>query len=265
MMSQIKLEFPWQFNTLQLYDFKRIGKLDRLFEALADPNLPEGGFAEFGVFRGRSLLSVAYYLKENNQDRNVYGFDSFAGFPEEAKHPKDETKRFEDFGDSSLLQMVREHRRLIELRDGGTYDTYTASISKDFSETNLDMIQRLATGLGLSNLTLVPGAFHISLPRFESLNPELKISAGIIDSDLYLGYTEPLEFFRRHLVVGGFVYLDEYFSLKFPGAKTAVDEFLKTTFDFELECWKDPHDSTWMRYGLRRIAFTDHGREAFVV
>lgn len=254
----IPLSSAWHFNTLDIYDYNQTGKLEKLFDTLADPSLPEGDVAEFGVFRGKSLLSVAHYLRETRQDRHVYGFDTFQGFPEEAKSFQDDTERFEDFGDASLLQMVREHRKLIELRDGGDYDTYTASANKDFSETNLDMIQRLATGLGLSNLTLVPGAFNISLPKFESLNPDLRISAGIIDTDLYLGYTEPLEFFRRYLVIGGFVYLDEYFSLKFPGARTACDEFLETTLDFELECWKDPYDSTWMRYGLRRVAFKGH-------
>ena len=153
--------------------------------------------------------------------------------------------------------MVKENQTLIALRDGVGFDPYLASISSDFSNTQLSYVQGLANKLQLLNVTLIPGVFERSVAKFSVDNPGLEVAAGIIDSDLYLGYTSPLAFFQKHLIVGGFVYLDEYFSLKFPGARIACDEFLERNQDFVLESWNDPNDSSWKRFGLRRISITN--------
>ena len=50
-------------------------------------------------------------------------------------------------------------------------------------------------------------------------------TSGIIDSDLYNSYKVALKFFWPRLIKGGCLYLDEYFSFKYPGAKIACDEF----------------------------------------
>jgi hypothetical protein len=58
--------------------------------------------------------------------------------------------------------------------------------------------------------------------------PETSIIAGaLLDCDLYVSYLKALEFIWPRLSKGGFIYLDEYFSLKFPGARLAVDEFFE--------------------------------------
>lgn len=125
----------------------------------------------------------------------------------------------------------------------------------------MSRIWRIAQGLGLENISLVQGVFDSSIPDFNRANPSLEVIGGIIDSDLYLGYTSPLEFFKMRLMKGGFVYLDGYFSLKFPGARIAVDEFLEKNADFQLESWKDPLDPTWRRFGLLR---TDEAKQRHV-
>jgi hypothetical protein len=51
----------------------------RLFDLVLSSPLPEGDILEFGVYRGESLL----YLAERCPGRQVYGFDSFEGLPDD--------------------------------------------------------------------------------------------------------------------------------------------------------------------------------------
>ncbi len=53
------------------------------------------------------------------------------------------------------------------------------------------------------------------------------IFAGIIDCDLYQSYIETYNFVWPRLENGAMIYLDEYYSLKFPGARRATDEFIR--------------------------------------
>ena len=48
----------------------------------------------------------------------------------------------------------------------------------------------------------------------------------LLDFDLYKAYSDVLPVVWPLLRDGGAIYLDEYFSYKFPGARIAVDEFL---------------------------------------
>ena len=54
-----------------------------------------------------------------------------------------------------------------------------------------------------------------------------KISSCNIDCDLFSGYNIILPYVYPKLSKGGYIHLDEYYSLKFPGAKIAVDDFCK--------------------------------------
>ena len=49
--------------------------------------------------------------------------------------------------------------------------------------------------------------------------------AVLMDSDLYASYMTTLPFSWPRLSRGGYIFLDEYYSLKFPGALIATDEF----------------------------------------
>ena len=51
--------------------------------------------------------------------------------------------------------------------------------------------------------------------------------AAIIDADLYSSYNVALPFIWENLVKNGFLFLDEYYSLKFPGATIACNNFFK--------------------------------------
>ena len=65
-----------------------------------------------------------------------------------------------------------------------------------------------------------------------------------LDCDLYNSYRLALPFVWGKLMCGGYIHLDEYYSLKYPGVRIAVDEFFsgkedkprmhgKRTMDFE--------------------------------
>ena len=54
-----------------------------------------------------------------------------------------------------------------------------------------------------------------------------KISFCLLDADLYPSYKATLPLIWERLSSGGLIFLDEYYSLKFPGAKIATDEFVK--------------------------------------
>ena len=58
---------------------------------------------------------------------------------------------------------------------------------------------------------------------------KIQIFSANIDCDLYQGYADCLPFISEYIVRGGFIHLDEYYSLKYPGPKAAVDEFINTT------------------------------------
>ena len=79
--------------------------------------------------------------------------------------------------------------------------------------------------LKLDNIVLVKGDFAKTLvnknKKFHNL------FAAIIDADLYSSYNRALPFIWGSLVKNGFLFLDEYYSLKFPGARIACDNFFK--------------------------------------
>jgi len=66
----------------------------------------------------------------------------------------------------------------------------------------------------------IPGKFHeVEAERF---------SLVTIDVDLYEPTRDALRFFYPRVSKGGFVYFDDYGYETFPGAKLAVDEFMKS-------------------------------------
>jgi hypothetical protein len=57
--------------------------------------------------------------------------------------------------------------------------------------------------------------------------PDLRFMAVLMDCDLYESHKVALPFTWRKMTVGGYMFLDEYYSLKFPGARIATNEYFK--------------------------------------
>ena len=124
---------------------------------------------------------------------------------------------------------------------------YVSNISSsgDFSNNSYDDLIKKIDFLKLDNIKLVKGEFKKTMIENPKNNPQ-RFCAALIDCDLYDGYKVSLPFIYNRLNRGGYIYLDEYYSLKFPGAKIACDEFFKnksekpemhTRYDGEFERW----------------------------
>ena len=102
----------------------------------------------------------------------------------------------------------------------------TANISNslDFSDNSIKLVQQKIDYFDLQNYVILKkGDFTKDLRNKLS---GLKFSLILMDCDLYDSYAKTLPIIWEHLNHGGYIYLDEYYSLKFPGPRIAVHEFL---------------------------------------
>lgn len=222
----------WEYAVLGVYDYEAPGKFHAYYrwleQHLADV---EGDVLEAGVYRGASLLATALLLKRMGSDRRVYGFDTFSGFPPDY-HENDAFEKFTHLHEEGRIddEHLSSHRRLVELRASltdadadGAVTPATISTSGDFSASSRRAVERRAELLGLENIVLVEGTFEETMAPGEL--PDLRLAAALFDCDLYDSYRIALPFVWDRLSPGGFAFLDEYYSLKFPGARIACDEF----------------------------------------
>ncbi len=229
----VKIREDWVHGVLNIYNYNKPGKFDEYFKNIfeCDEKL-EGDIAEIGVFRGSSLLATALFLKEIGSKKKVYGFDSFSGFP--SYHPKDDLKLFEDLRERNVISVehyekYKLNKELKELAKGKVVDVSTISTSEDFSDNCYESLCRKIDYLKLDNVELIKGRFEETMTS--SSFKDLELSVALIDCDLYSGYKTSLPFIWERLSKGGYVYLDEYYSLKFPGARIATDEFFSDKKD----------------------------------
>lgn len=225
----LHLTEDWEFNVLGIYNYRKPGPFDALFGFVRENHHRiEGDLVEAGVFRGSSLVAMGMMLKELGSDKKVYGFDSFAGFPP-IYHANDGMEKFEEL--HSLGRITDQHmdavRRNLAWRQamsGIPMNSSNISSSGDFSGTSLDFVKKKIELAGLDNVVLVDGLFSETMaPKTEVPS---KIMAVLMDCDLYESYLQTFNFVWPRLSSQGMVYLDEYYSLKFAGARIATDEFM---------------------------------------
>jgi hypothetical protein len=237
----------WQYGVLGIYNPSSKGSFNNLFNFLSENHLKiNGDIAEFGVYKGHSLLSIAYFLKEIGSSKKVYGFDTFSGFPPVFSE-EDQFEQFErlfeqgDISEDHYKDIIQNKVFLDKIHDKSFEDNKSnTSSSEAFQNTSLEALQRKIKFLGLDNIVLVPGAFEDTLN--DSHGPE-NIMAAVVDCDLYKSYKTSFEYIWPKLSANGFIHLDEYYSLKFPGARTATLEFLTEINDAKLVVTHDlPED-----------------------
>jgi O-methyltransferase len=153
-----------------------------------------GDIAECGVYRGGTLIPIAYYVKQHRIQKKVVGFDSFEGF-----------------GSSIHFDLSIGGLDGSEKRVGG------------FGDTSYTRLREKIDYLGLKQyVELVPGYFEKTLP----LLPDQKFCFVHLDCDTHDSYRCCLEFFYPRVVSGGIILLDEYNDPFWPGCNLAVDNFL---------------------------------------
>jgi len=186
----------------------------------------DGDIFEFGVFKGSSIISIALLLKKIGSKKKVYGFDSFGGFPE--YHKYDEFASFELNPDIFEQTLIEKHKLMLDIKGTINSDHMPSNISSsgDFNGTSESFVREKIRLLGLDNIELIVGDFADTTKHFFT-DYDGKIFSCNIDCDLYLGYKNTLPYVYNSLVKGGYVHLDEYYSLKFPGARIACTQFFK--------------------------------------
>jgi hypothetical protein len=231
----IEINDPWEFNSLDIYNYKVQGPLDLFYNFIrSSHNSLPGNIVEVGVFNGRTLLATALLLRELNSSRIVYAYDSFQRFPD---FPTEDNSLSIDLDDLSnfkypefskeVTERVTRMRAIKQLyvNSNTPLSTSNISTSKNFFTADFELLLRKIEFLGLSNIKFVKGFFAETMS--EGNQHDGQIFAGFFDCDLYQSYKIALSFFWKNTVKGGMFYLDEYYSLKFPGAKLAVDEFIR--------------------------------------
>lgn len=166
----------------------------------------EGDIVECGVGGAQSLLFLAILVKVGLDKRNIWGFDSFEGFP--APTAADMSPRRVRAGQNAV------------------------SVKKVLRNINdyIDDMHFLN-----SRISLVPGFFEDSLAAY----PHQSISLLHLDVDLYDSYKVCLEELYPKLSVGGIVAFDEYVSEAhaWPGALKAIEEYFAGR---QVEFLRDP-------------------------
>ena len=158
----------------------------------------DGDIVECGVGKARDFLMLACLMKQKGENRVLWGFDSFEGFPEPTQ--EDKSSRNPKKGEWKKMEQEMVYKIL-----AGAY------IDENFIH---------------SSIKIVKGFFDESLPTSEVQN----IAFLHLDVDLYESYKTCLQEFFPRVVKGGVILFDEYGdTVKFPGAKKAIDEYFKNT------------------------------------
>lgn len=181
-----------------------------------------GDVFEFGCFNGRSLLAQAIILKKIKSKKKIFGFDNFKGFV--SYHKYDNFKYLKN--DKNIYEKHIINKIIRKFVIGKKINEKNISQSLDFSNQSKKNLLKKIKKLELDNIELVEGDFSETVPKFFK-NYKNKIMSANIDSDLYETYKITLPFVYKHLSKGGYIHLDEYYSLKFPGAKIACDQFIR--------------------------------------
>jgi len=149
-----------------------------------------GAFVECGFGTGKSFSALSYLAERSG--REIYGFDTFEGFPE--PDPNDFSSRNPKKG--------------------------------QWKVRTLNEAKKQVNTLGISNLKfeLIKGPVEISVPAFAE--KKIEIALLHIDLDLYSGYQTVLQNLYPFLASKGVICLDDYGHTKWPGCQKAVDEFL---------------------------------------
>ena len=221
--------YNWEFNVLGIYNFNNAGPYKNLFDFIKNNhNKLDGDILEAGVFKGSTLLSMALFLKKIKSNKKIYGFDTFQGFPK-LNNKYDNINQFKKLLIENKINVshYKKIKKFVQLKkkiikNKISFDS--VSSSEDFSKVDINLLMKKIKYLDLDNIVLVKGPFNKTMKS--EIKPK-KIMAAFIDCDLYDSYMQSLNFIWPKLVFNGLVQMDEYFSLKFPGARIACDEFFK--------------------------------------
>ncbi|MDD3374516.1 MAG: macrocin O-methyltransferase [Candidatus Omnitrophica bacterium] len=151
-----------------------------------------GDVVECGVWNGGSAAMLAKGLEIENEltTKKIWLFDSFQGLP--SPTDKDDSRNNKKY-----------------------FDGICTGDEKKVEEIFLEM------NISSKRIEIVKGWFSETFPK----NTIEKISLLHIDTDWYDSIKIVLEYFYQKVSQGGFIVIDDYYTLK--GCQAAVNDFLK--------------------------------------
>jgi O-methyltransferase len=162
-----------------------------------------GAFAECGVWRGGSVMMMAYALRTMGvTDRDIYLFDTFEGMTPP-------TQEDVDLHGTTAAALLEPGDR--------TSNAYWAYSHIEEVRTNLRK-----TGYPMERFILVQGDVTTTVPQLAP--PSLALLR--LDTDWYASTRHELEHLFPRLCDRGVLIIDDYGH--FRGARKAVDEYLRT-------------------------------------
>lgn len=187
----------WEYeNNFYLSSDKlRIGKLLTQYEIFKMTLDLPGEIAEFGVFKGTSLIRLIMYrdILTNAKARKVIGFDTYTKYPD-MRHELDK-EHMKDFIHKAGVESISLEQFDEVLKHAGIRD----------------------------NVELVAGDICETAPKYIADHETIKFSLINMDTNFYLPTKVALEQFWPRLVSGGVLMLDDYGIV--PGETQAVDEY----------------------------------------
>ena len=219
-----------EFDILGIYNFNKPGSLDYYFKYIkSNINKLDGDLVEAGVHKGKSLLALAIFLKRLKSRKLIYAYDTWSGFPPDYKgHPLDKFENWKLLRKKNRISVdhynkIKKNFKIIKfLKNHKSVNSFNSSSSLDFSNCSIQELKKKIKYLKLDNIKLIKGDFKNTM---KVNHKPIKIMCALLDADLYESYRIALPFLWSKLVKSGFIFLDEYYSLKFPGARIATDDF----------------------------------------
>jgi hypothetical protein len=216
----------WEYGALGIQN-PHLSPLKPYFDLVRSCTRVTGDILELGVSQGASIITSALLLTELESDKKIFGLDTFSGFPNYSAF--DSFSEFESLLNDGLIdqdhfELASHNLDLVKLR-GSTEQPSSISTSKDFRSTSYSLVQSKVDALDLTH--------HVKLfecdvtTGIDQVLGKREYCLVLLDLDLYDGYRSTLPYVFECLVPGGYIYLDEYYSLKFPGPRRAVHEFLE--------------------------------------
>ena len=172
-------------------------------------------YVECGVFQGTTFFSVATFLEQQSIDLTLFGLDTFEGFPGEEIDHRDRPQCFAQLLEKGLI--TEDHYRKAAQRTRNFTDE--SHLTKEYY---LDVKKVFDIAKEFDNIHLIRGAFKETFKTIDQ-----PIAVLFLDCDLYQSYLDCLNGLYPKVISGGVVIFDEYYSLKYPGPRLAVNEFFK--------------------------------------
>lgn len=183
------------------------------------------------MYRGASLITTALLLKSLGSEKKVYGFDSFTGFP--PLHFNDEKVRFRELLDNGEISTEHYNWVMFKIEKEKVWPKEHA-----FNDTSIDFVKEKIAIFQLDNVEIVVGDICKNTDKLPD-----RIMACLYDCDLYEPYATTLPEVWKRLPPRGIMYFDEYFSLKYPGPRIAVNQFCKEHGIVPTKSWRNSSGS----------------------